>query len=120
MALLRRDLASPLCPEAVKDASTNATAEVFRNASGTIRFITCVTSTAVGFFQAYDGASPTVGTTAPDFLWKFPASTTTTIMFPESVAAFSSAIAAATTTTGGTSGTSNPAATVAVTIGIEV
>jgi len=119
MALLRRDLASPLCPEVVKDASTNATAEVFKNGSGTIRFITTVTSTAVGYVKGYDTASPTVGTTAPDFIWKFPASTTTTIMFPQGAAAFGTAVAIATTSAAGTPGTGNPAATVATTVGIE-
>ena len=119
MPLLRRDLANPLCTKVVKDASANATEEEVQASSTIPRFYKGATGSSVAYLRVFDLASPTVGTNAPDFIWKFPASTTTTLVFLSPAHTFSTAFTFAATNAAGVAGNSNPAQTFAVTIGIE-
>ena len=121
MPLLRRELANPLVPNVAKDASANATDEQFQAGAATIRFIKAVTGSSVAHLKGWDilASGTTVGGNPPDFAWQFPASTTTTLVFMESVHEFSTALTMAATSAAGTSASSNPAQTFAVTVGWE-
>ena len=121
MPLLRRDLANPLCTKVVKDASANATEEEVQASSTIPRFYKGATGSSVAFLRVFDltAAACVVGTNAPDFIWKFPASTTTTLVFLSPAHTFSTAFTFAATNAAGVAGNSNPAQTFAVTIGIE-
>mgnify|MGYP001564100034 CR=1 FL=1 len=72
------------------------------------------------YLKLWDAASGsvTVGTTAPDWVFKIPAAVKRTIVFNEGVA-YATALTAACVTTAGTAGTTNPTASVVVEIIFE-
>lgn len=70
---------------------------------------------AASFVKIYDAASPTVGTTAPDWVFKVPASVRRIFACTDGVA-FATALSIACVTTGGTAGTTGPTSAVTVRI----
>ena len=72
---------------------------------------------AVTYVKLYDAgaAAVTVGTTAPDWIFRVAASVSRTIPFPEG-AAFATALSVAALTAGGTAGTTGPTSAVTVRI----
>jgi hypothetical protein len=67
---------------------------------------------AVSYLKLYDSASPTVGTTAPDMIFKVPASVRRVFAIPDGVAFTNLSFACV--TTAGTAGTTNPTSNVTV------
>ena len=68
---------------------------------------------AVTYIKLYDAgaAAVTVGTTAPDWIFRIAASVSRTLVFPEGVA-FGTALSIAALTAGGTAGTTGPTSAV--------
>ena len=62
---------------------------------------------AVTFVKLYNNGAPTVGTTAPDFIFAVPASVSRAIIFPQGFA-YSTALSIAAVTAAGTAGTTGP------------
>ena len=95
------------------------TKDAVKASSGTVYLIEIDNSAnaAASFVKLWDAASGsvTVGTTAPDWVIKIPASTKRTIPFPAGIA-FGTALTAACVTAGGTSGTTSPSSSVPVRI----
>ena len=91
--------------------------------SGTIHSITVdntANAGAASYLKLWDAASGsvTVGTTAPDFVFKIPAATKRTIIFHDGLA-YGTALTAAALTAGGTAGTTGPTSDVVVEIIFE-
>ena len=107
-------------PTIIEDASANATAETADASGGTLYqvYIDNSGNTGASFVKLYASASPTVGTTDPDFIFPAAANQTVQFDFPQGVA-YVTALTFACVTTGGTGGTTNPlnAVTVRLTIG---
>ena len=79
MAVTVTPLSNPLATKLVKDTDSDATGENdVLSGSGTVYLIK-VDNTGNGsavYTKIYDAAAPTIGTTAPDFILKTPASVT--------------------------------------------
>src|SRR3990167_9218993 len=109
---------NPIASRLIVDADSDETAE--NNVTGTTgsMFLIDVDNTANGaasFLKIYDAASPTVGTTAPDWIFKIPASVRRVIGCTEGLA-FGTALSFATVTAGGTAGVTGPTSDVIVRI----
>jgi len=116
-------LTSPSGFTKFKETDLNATKAAVDASSGTIHAIVIDNTANSGeatYLKLWDVASGsvTVGTTAPDWVFKVPASTKRTIIFPEG-AAYGTALTAACVTTAGTAGTTNPTSDVVVEILFE-
>ena len=102
-----------------RETDLGGTKAAVKASSGTIHSIVADNSAnaAVSYLKLWDVASGdvTVGTTAPDWIFKLPASTKRTIIFNEG-GAFATALTAACVTAGGTAGTTNPTSDFAVEI----
>ncbi len=103
-----------------KETDLNETKSAVKASAGTMHSI-IIDNTANGaasFVKLYDVASGsvTVGTTAPDWIFKVPASTKRSITFMDGGIAFATALTAACVTAGGTAGTTGPTSDVDVTI----
>lgn len=103
-----------------KETDLNATKAAVKASAGTLYAI-IIDNTAnaaeAEYVKLWDAASGsvTVGTTAPDWVFKIPAAVKRAIVFTEGVA-FATALTAACVTTAGTAGTTNPTSDVVVTI----
>ena len=64
-----------------------------------------------GYLKLYNAASPTVGTTAPDWIVMIPASVSRVIVIPSGLT-FATALVAACVTAGGTAGVTGPTSNV--------
>ena len=102
-----------------RETDLNGTKSAVKASSGTIHAIVAdnAANAAVSYLKLWDVASGsvTVGTTAPDFIFRIPASTKRTIVFQEGLA-FATALTAACVTAGGTAGTTDPTSDFAVEI----
>ena len=103
-----------------KETDLNATKSAVKASSGTIHAIIIDNSANAAeaeYLKLWDAASGdvTVGTTAPDWVFKIPAATKRSIPIPEGIA-FGTALTVACVTTAGTAGTTNPTADVVVSI----
>jgi len=105
------DLAAPSGAKIYRSTDIGGTKEAVKASSGTIYAIIIDNSAnaAASFLKLWDLASGdvTVGTTAPDWIVKVPASVKRTIAIPEGLA-FATALTAACATAGGTAGSTNP------------
>ena len=104
------------------DTDLTGTKSAVDATSGTIHSIVVDNSAngAASYLKLWDATSGdvTVGTTAPDWTFKIPASIKRTITFQEG-AAYATALTAACVTTAGTAGTTNPTSDVIVEILFE-
>lgn len=105
---------SPVGTKLIKDTDAGATASTdVTGTSGSI-FMIDVDNTAnvadAAYLKIYDAASPTVGTTVPDFVLKVPANQRRAMVAPDGLDF--SALSYAVVTAGGTSGTTAPSSTV--------
>lgn len=119
MAVTTVDLDAPSGLSRYHNTSTNGTKSAIKASSGSIYSIIVDNSAnnAASYLKLWDlgSGSVTVGTTAPDFIFKVPASTKIEIELPETIA-FGTALTEATVTAGGTAGTSDPSSAVVLTI----
>ena len=67
---------------------------------------------AASFLKLYDAASPTIGTSAPDFIFKVAASEKLQVTFHKNKPKFTTALSLACVTAGGTAGTVSPSSSV--------
>ncbi len=102
-----------------KETDLAETKSAVKASSGTIWAIIVdnAANGAASYLKLWDAASGdvTVGTTAPDWVFKLPASTKRTITIPDG-AAFATALTAACVTTAGTAGVTGPTSNVEITI----
>lgn len=70
---------------------------------------------AASFLKLYDAAAPTIGTTAPDYIFRVAASVSRTFVITAGIA-FATGLSYACTTAGGTAGTTSPTSNVIVRI----
>jgi len=119
MAISQVDFDAPSGLLRYKNTASNATKSGVKGSSGNLYALIIDNSAnvAASFVKLYDAASGsvTVGTTAPDWIFKVPASTKLTIILPETIA-FDTGLTEATVTAGGTAGTSNPSSSVVLTL----
>jgi len=119
MAITTVDYDAPSGLSRYKNTDSNETKSGVKASSGTIYSIIIdnTANAAVSYLKLYDAASGsvTVGTTAPDWIFKVAASTKVTILFPEGIA-FGTALTEASLTAGGTAGSTGPTSDMAVTI----
>ena len=119
MAVTTVDFDAPSGLSRYKNTDSNETKQGVKASSGAIYSIIVDNSAnaAVTYLKLWDVASGsvTVGTTAPDWIFKIPASTKLTIIFPETIA-FGTALTEASLTAGGTAGSTGPTSDVPVTI----
>jgi len=116
MALSVSDQVPPVGSKLIVQTDANATADNnVTGAAGAI-FQIEVDNTANGdnpaFLKIYDNASPTIGTTAPDHIFKVPVNQTRNIVSPSGLDF--TALSFACVTTGGTAGTTDPTSAVVV------
>lgn len=103
----------------VSDADADATAE--RNIGDGAAVVYLITidnalnAAEAEFLCLYDAQNPTVGTTAPDFVFRVSGGQLREFYCPEGFE-FDTAVSMACKTAGGTAGTTNPTANVLVTI----
>ena len=99
----------------IEDATANSTAETADASGGTLYqvYIDNSGNTSAVYVKVYANASPTVGTTSPDFIFPAAANQTVQFDFPEGVA-YVTALTFACVTTAGTGGTTCPANNVVV------
>lgn len=119
MAVTTTPLSNPVGANIVTDTASNATAENDVRSGATTVYLVDVDNTAnaaVSYTKLYDSASPTVGTTAPDFIFKVTASTRKVFVLDMSGVAFTTGLSFATVTAAGTAGTSSPSSSVIVRI----
>lgn len=119
MSVTTTPLSNPVGANIVTDTTSNATSEDDVRGGATTVYMVDVDNTAnaaVSYVKLYDSASPTVGTTAPDFVFKVTASTRKVFVLDMSGIAFTTGLSFATVTAGGTAGTSSPSSSVIVRI----
>ena len=119
MAVTTTPLSNPVGANIVTDTASNATAENdVRSGAATVYLVDVdnTANAAVSYTKLYDSASPTVGTTAPDFIFKVTASTRKVFVLDMSGVAFTTGLSFATVTAAGTAGTSSPSSSVIVRI----
>ena len=109
---------SPVGDKLIKDTDANATAKTdVTGAAGTIYMIE-IDNTGnpadVAYLKIYDNGAPTVGTTAPDFIFKVPVNQSRTIICPDGLDF--TTLSYAVVTTGGTAGTTAPSNDVSLNI----
>ena len=101
------------------DTVNGSTAVAVKASSGTLYHVECdnTANAAATYVKLWDLASGsvTVGTTAPDWVFKIPASVRITQPIPGGVA-FGTALTVASLTTGGTAGTTAPSSATIVRI----
>ncbi len=120
MATTQVNLDPPSGAIIFKETALNAT-KVAVKASSAVVYAIIIDNTAnaaeAEFVKLWNVASGsvTVGTTAPDAVFLIPAAVKKTIMFPEGIT-YGTALTAACVTTAGTAGTTNPTASVVVSI----
>lgn len=118
MAASTVDISTPSGLKKFRETDLDGTKAAVDATSGTLHSIV-VDNTAnaaeVEYLKLWDVASGsvTVGTTAPDWVFKIPAAVKRTIVFHDGVA-YGTALTAACVTTAGTAGTTNPTANVIV------
>jgi len=109
--------ASPLASRLISISPSNA--EPCNNVTGTTGLLYMIDIDNTGnpvtalYVKCYDNASPTVGTTPPDWIFKIDAGVRRQYLIPEGIS-FGIALSVATVTTPGTSGTVAPTSTVNV------
>jgi len=111
MAQTTTPLSNPIGAAIVKESAASGTANNDVRAGASTLYQVDVDNTANGaatFVKFYDSASPTVGTTAPDYIFKVPASTRKVFTLDLSGVAFATGISFCAVTAGGTAGTSSP------------
>ena len=117
MAVSQIDLSPPSGTKIYKNTDLDGTVSAVKASAGTLyTIIMDNTANSVSeFVKFWDIASgsATVGTLAPDWIFKIASASKHTITFPEGEA-FNTALSAACVTTAGTAGTTNPTANVAV------
>lgn len=100
---------SPIGTKLIVDTVANATAKnSVTGAAGTIYMIDIdnTGNSVASFLKIYDSASPTIGTTVPDYVFRIPSSQRRCIAIPEGLG-FTD-LSYACTTAGGTAGTTGP------------
>jgi hypothetical protein len=120
MAISVVDIATPAGLKKHRDTDITATKAAVDATSGSIHAIVIDNTNNAAeaeYLKLWDAASGdvTVGTTAPDWVFKVPAATKVTIVF-QSALAYGTALTAACVTTAGTAGTTNPTSDVIVEI----
>lgn len=119
MSVTTTPLSNPVGANIVTDTTSNATSEDDVRGGATTVYMVDVDNTAnaaVSYVKLYDSAAPTVGTTAPDFVFKVTASTRKVFVLDMSGVAFTTGLSFATVTAAGTAGTSSPSSSVIVRI----
>lgn len=119
MAVTNIDISVPSSAKRFSDSSAANAAVAVKASSGTVYALQIdnTANAAVSYVKLYDLAagSVTVGTTAPDWIIKVPASTKVTLTFVDGLA-FGTALSECCVTAGGTAGTTSPSSAVVVTI----
>ena len=123
MAVTSIDIATPSGLKKFKDTDCTGTKVAVDTSSGNIHAIIIDNTANAGeatYLKLWDAASGdvTVGTTAPDWVFKVPASTKVTLVF-QAALAYATALTAACVTTAGTAGTTNPTSDVVIEILFE-
>ena len=111
MAVTNIDIAVPSGAKRYSNTDCNATKDAVKASSGTLYALVLdnTANAAASYVKLWDVASGdvTVGTTAPDWIFKLPASTSVTFVIPAGEA-FGTALTIACVTTAGTAGTTGP------------
>lgn len=110
MALTSSPLVSPIGAVILKESASGATADTDVRAGATTVYMVDVDNTANGaatFTKLYDSSGPTVGTTAPDYIFKTAASSRKTYVLDLAGVAFTN-LSFASLTAGGTAGSTSP------------
>jgi len=119
MASTNIDIAVPSGAKRYANTDCNETKDAVKAASGTLYAVVIDNSlnVAASYVKLWDVASGsvTIGTTAPDWIFKVAASGTSTIVWP-SGQAFGTALTVGCVTTAGTAGTTGPTSDVVVQI----
>lgn len=118
MAVTTTPLSNPVASALVIDTDADATSENdVRSGASTVYMIDIdnASNAAITYVKFYNAASPTVGTTAPDFIFAAPASTRIVFSIPQGYN-FATALSFAGLTTAGTAGTTSPTSNVTVRI----
>ena len=111
-------LGTPIATDVIEDTSANSTAQNNVTGAAAVFFGILIDNTAnsaASYVKIYNHASPTVGTTAPDFVFACPASVSRQYTMAGGVA-LGTAISYACTTAGGTAGAVSPSSAVIVRI----
>lgn len=121
MAVTNVDLSAPSGAKRYENTDLDGTKSAVSSAAGRLYSIRVDNSAngAASYLKMWDAASGdvTVGTTAPDWIYKIPASTKKTLVFVgDTDDEFGTALTAACVTAGGTAGTTNPTSNVNVQI----
>ena len=111
-------LGGNLSTDVIEDTNVNATAQ--NNVTGAAAvffgiYIDNTANSAASFVKIYNHASPTVGTTDPNFVFMCPASVTRQYTMAGGTA-LSAGLSYACTTAGGTAGTGSPGSAVLIRI----
>lgn len=119
MPVAKQDLDLTASLTLVKDTDADATAENDVNTGAATVYIIKVDNVNNGsqavFLKLYNNVAPTVGTTAPDMVWRVPGGAAPTIMIAEGIN-FATGLSFACVTAGGTGGTTSPTNDVAVSL----
>lgn len=119
MAVTTTPLSNPIGANIVTDTNSNGTSENDVRSGATTVYIVDIDNSAnaaVTYTKLYDSASPTVGTTAPDFILRTTGSTRKSYVLDMSGIPFAVGLSFCSVTAGGTAGTSNPSSAVTVRI----
>jgi hypothetical protein len=115
MAVTNLPIGVPSGASRYENTATNNTKSAVKASSGTLYAIVVdnTANAAISYVKLWDlgSGSVTVGTTAPDMIFKIPASGKKTIIFQDGLA-FATALTEATVTAGGTAGVTSPSSNV--------
>ena len=119
MAVTNIDLTAPSGAKRYENTALNGTISAVSSAAGRLYAVRVDNSLngAASYLKMWNVASGsvTVGTTAPDWIFKIPASSKKTFIFVGDIDdEFDTALSAACVTAGGTAGTTNPTSSVNV------
>lgn len=119
MAVTSTPLSNPIGAAIIYDSDSDGTGENDVRGGATTVYQVDVDNSAnaaASYTKLYNSASPTIGTTAPDFVLMTPASVRRVHTLGLEGVAFGTGLSFATVTAGGTAGTTNPTSNVLVRI----
>ena len=110
MAYSVSPIGAPLGTVVATDTGLGHTGDMnVRGGATNLYYLDCdnTANSAASYLKLWDATAPTVGTTAPDWIFKIPANTRLPIPFPQGVL-FATGFSMAAVTTGGTAGVTDP------------
>ena len=117
MAVTKQDMDLTSGLSVIRDTDSDATSEANVNSGAAVLYLVYVDNTAnasaASFLKLYNATAPTIGTTAPDFVFRVPGGATLNMAIPEGVS-LGTGLSFATVTAGGTGGITGPTSDVSV------